>query len=184
MLYQIISFLLEVATGLLGSACLLRVYMQYQRISFRNPVVSLVFALTDWMVLPLRRIIPAVGGWDLASLLGAFLLKLAQYVVLWLMTGAVGSVLVLPVLALVGLVAMVIYGLTGLLILYAVLSWMQTRSPMADIIERLCEPPLRPLRKVIPLVSGVDLSPLALLVILQVLSIVLNHLMGSVMSTL
>ena len=184
MLYQIISFLLEVATGLLGSACLLRVYMQYQRISFRNPVGSLVFALTDWMVLPLRRIIPAVGGWDLASLLGAFLLKLAQYVVLWLMMGAVGSVLVLPVLALVGLVAMVIYGLTGLLILYAVLSWMQTRSPMADIIERMCEPPLRPLRKVIPLVSGVDLSPLELLVILQVLSIVLNHLMGSVMSTL
>ncbi|MDB5893016.1 MAG: hypothetical protein JWQ88_547 [Rhodoferax sp.] len=184
MLYQIISFLLEVATGLLGSACLLRVYMQYQRISFRNPVGSLVFALTDWMVLPMRRAIPAVGGWDVASLLCAFLLKLLQYLILWLMMGSVGNLLVLPVLALVGLLAMVIYGLTGLLIIFAVLSWMQTRSPMADIIERLCEPPLRPLRKVIPLVSGVDLSPLALLVILQVLSIVLNHFMGSVMSTL
>jgi YggT family protein len=184
MLYQIISFLLEVATGLLGSACLLRVYMQYQRISFRNPVGSLVFALTDWMVLPLRRVIPAMGGWDIASLLGAFLLKLGQYLVLWLMMGSVGNVLVLPVLAVFGLAAMAIYGLTGVLIIYAVLSWMQTRSPMADIIERLCEPPLRPLRKIIPLVSGVDLSPLALLVILQVASIVLGHLMGSVMSTL
>lgn len=138
MLYQIISFLLEVATGLLGSACLLRVYMQYQRISFRNPVGSLVFALTDWMVLPLRRVIPAAGGWDLASLLGAFLLKLFQYFVLWLLMGAVGNLLALPVLALFGLVAMAIYGLTGLLIIYAVLSWMQTRSPMMDVIERLC----------------------------------------------
>jgi YggT family protein len=104
--------------------------------------------------------------------------------VLWLLMGGVGSVLAVPVLALFGLVVMAIYGLTGLLILYAVLSWMQTRSPMADIIERLCEPPLRPLRKIIPLVSGVDLSPLALLVLLQVATIVLGHLMGSVMSTL
>ena len=184
MLYQIISFLLEVATGLLGSACLLRVYMQYQRISFRNPVGSLVFALTDWMVLPLRRVIPAAGGWDLASLLGAFLLKLTQYVILWLLMGAVGNVLALPILALFGLVAMAIYGLTGLLIIYAVLSWMQTRSPMADVIESLCAPPLKPLRKIIPLVSCVDLSPLALLVLLQVASIVLGHLMGAVMSSL
>jgi len=184
MLYQIISFLLEVATGLLGSACLLRVYMQYQRISFRNPVGSLVFALTDWMALPLRRVIPAAGGWDLASLIGAFLLKLLQYGVLWLLMGAVGNLLALPVLALFGLVAMVIYGLTGLLIIYAVLSWMQTRSPMMDVIERLCAPPLQPLRKLIPLVSGVDLSPLALLVLLQVASIVLGHAMNAVLATL
>lgn len=184
MLYQIISFLLEVATGLLGSACLLRMYMQYQRISFRNPVGNLVFALTDWMVLPLRRVIRAVGRWDLASLTGAFLLKLLQYVVLWLLMGGVGNLAALPVLAVVGMVAMGIYGLTGLLIIYAIMSWMQTNSPMADIIERLCAPPLRPLRKLIPLVGGVDLSPLALLVLLQIASIVLGHVMGTVLASL
>ncbi len=97
--------------------------------------------------------------------------------------GAVGNLLALPVLALFGLVAMAIYGLTGLLIIYAVLSWMQTQSPMMDVIERLCAPPLKPLRKLIPLVSGVDLSPLALLVILQVASIVLGHAMNTVLST-
>ena len=58
--YQIISFLLDVAAGLLGGACLLRLYMQYQRIPFGNPVGRFVFALTDWLVLPLRRILPAV----------------------------------------------------------------------------------------------------------------------------
>jgi hypothetical protein len=59
MLFQIISFLLDVAAGLLGGACLLRLYMQYQRIPFGNPVGRFVFALTDWIVLPLRKVLPA-----------------------------------------------------------------------------------------------------------------------------
>ncbi|HWP13222.1 MAG TPA: YggT family protein, partial [Ramlibacter sp.] len=79
MAYQIISFLLDVAIGLLGGTCLLRLYMQHQRISFKNPVGRFVFALTDWLVLPLRRILPSMGRWDTASLVAAFLLELAQY---------------------------------------------------------------------------------------------------------
>ena len=57
------------------------------------------------------------------------------------------------------------------MIVYAILSWVQADSPMADVIDRLCAPLLRPFRRVIPLVGGIDLSPLALLVLLQVLSI-------------
>ena len=57
MLYQIVSFLLDVVAGLLGGACLLRIYMQWQRVPFNNPVGRLVFALSDWMVLPLRRVV-------------------------------------------------------------------------------------------------------------------------------
>ena len=70
MLFDIVSLLLDVATGLLGGACLLRLYMQYQRIPFGNPVGRFVFALTDWLVLPLRRVLPALGRLDTASLLG------------------------------------------------------------------------------------------------------------------
>jgi len=176
MLYQIISFLLEVVVGLLGAACLLRLYMQYQRLPFGNPVGRFVFALTDWLVLPLRRVIPAFGRWDTASLLAAWLLKLAQYGVLLLMAGGGGSVALLPLLALFGLAQLVISALTGLLIVYAVLSWVQTSSPMIDLIGRLCAPLLQPLRRVIPLVGGIDLSPLALLVLLQVAGMVLAAL--------
>ena len=71
MLYQIVSFVLDVVAGLLCGACLLRIYMQWQRIPFGNPVGQFVFALSDWMVLPLRRVLPAVGRWDGASLLAA-----------------------------------------------------------------------------------------------------------------
>lgn len=182
MAYQIISFLLDVAAGLLGGACLLRLYMQYQRVSFRNPVGQFVFALTDWLVLPLRRILPAAGRWDTASLVAAFLLEMAQFVVLWLLLGQIASLASLPLLALFGLARLVISGLTGLVIVYAILSWVRSDSPITDVIDRLCAPLLRPWRKIIPLVGGIDLSPLALLVALQVTAIMLAYLQSAVLS--
>lgn len=182
MLYQIFSLLLEVAVGVLAGACLLRLYMQYQRIPMSarsgNPLGRFIFALTDWIVLPLRRVVPAVGRWDLASLVAAFVLQLLQFLLLWLMTGASDGLFAVPILAAFGLVRMAISGLTGIVIVYAVLSWVQTHSPMADLIERLVAPPLTPIRRLMPLVGGIDLSPLVLLVLLQVASIVLGHLQG------
>ena len=85
MLYQIASFLLDVIGGLLTGACLLRLYMQWQRIPFSNPVGGLVFALTDWLIMPLRRVIPPVGRWDVSSLVAAVLLQLVQYFLLTLL---------------------------------------------------------------------------------------------------
>ncbi len=182
MLYQIISFLLDVATGLLGGACLLRLYMQQQRVPFGNPLGRLVFAFSDWLVLPLRRVLPAAGPWDLASLAGAFLLELAQFAVLWLLTSGASSLAVLPVLAVFGVVRLAISGLTGLLIVYAVMSWVQSGgAPLVSVIDRLCMPLLRPLRRFIPPVGGIDLSPLAALVLLQVAAIVLGYAQAAVL---
>ncbi|AEG93928.1 YggT family protein [Ramlibacter tataouinensis] len=173
MLYQIVSFLLDVVVGLLGGACLLRLYMQHQRISFGNPVGRFVFALTDWLVLPLRKVLPAVGRWDTASLMGAYLLELAQYALLWLLLGRGRGAELIPVLALFGLLRLAISALIGLVIVAAILSWVRADSPIVDVIERLAAPVLRPFRRLIPLVGGIDLSPLALLVVLQVALIVL-----------
>ena len=180
MLYQIISLLLEVAAGLLSGACLLRLYMQYQRIPMSvrsgNPMARFLFALTDWLVLPLRRFVPALGRWDMASLVAACLLELAQYLLLWLLTGARGGLLAVPVLAAFGLLQLVISGLTGLVIVYAVLSWMPNPSLLSDLLGRLCTPLLRPIRRLVPLVGGVDLSSLVLLVLLQIAAMLLANL--------
>ena len=181
MAYQIISFLLDVAAGLLGGACLLRLYMQHQRIPFGNPVGRFVFALTDWLILPLRRILPAMRRWDTASLVGVYLIELAQFGLLWVLTGRMGGVELLPVLAVFGVLRLVISGLTGLVIVYAILSWVQADSPIVDVIERLCAPLLRPWRKLIPLVGGIDLTPLAFLVALQVAAIMLAYLQGAML---
>nr|WP_288850977.1 YggT family protein [uncultured Acidovorax sp.] len=182
MLYQIASFLLDVVGGLLTGACLLRLYMQWQRVPFSNPVGGLVFALTDWLIMPLRRAIPPAGRWDVSSLVAGMLVQLVQYALLTLLLGAGSAWAWLPWLALFGLLRVAVSGLIGLLIVYAVLSWVQGgRSPLADVIARLCEPVLRPFRRVIPLMGGFDLSPLVALVALQVVMIVLGHLQASVM---
>ncbi|HEX5697857.1 MAG TPA: YggT family protein [Rhodoferax sp.] len=183
MLYQIISLLLEVAVGIVGGACLLRLYIQLLRIPMAvrsgNPLGRFVFALTDWIVLPLRRVLPAVGALDTASLVAAFLLQMAKYLALWLLAGAGGGIFVVPVLALFGLLSMAISGMTVAVIVYAVLSWVSAPSPIGAVMARLVEPLLRPIRRVLPLVGGIDLSPLVLLVVLQVAAIVLGNLQAA-----
>ena len=185
MLYQIISLLLEVSAGLLTGICLLRLYMQYQRIPMSersgNPLGRFIFALTDWLVLPLRRVVPAMGRWDTASLLAAWLLQLAQFAILWLLMGAATGLVSVLVLAAFGVLRMVLSGLMGLVIVYAVLSWVQTQSPLADLLDRLVAPVLTPIRRVLPLVGGIDLSPLALLVLVQIATIVLAAVQSSAM---
>jgi YggT family protein len=179
MAYQIISFLLDVAAGLLGGACLLRMYMQYQRIGFGNPIGRFIFALSDWLVLPLRKVLPAVGKVDTASVVATYLVELAQFAILWLLAGRDGGLEMLPLLAIFGVARLVVSGLTGLVIVYAILSWVQADSPIADVLDRLCAPLLRPWRKLVPLVGGIDLSPLVFLVVLQVIAIVLAYLQAA-----
>jgi YggT family protein len=87
------------------------------------------------------------------------------------------------VLALFGVVRMALSGLTGLVIVYAILSWVQTQSVMADILERMVMPVLVPIRRVLPLIGGLDLSPLVLLVMLQIASIVLGAVQAGVLSS-
>ena len=175
MLIEILTFLLNVIIGLVSGACLLRAYMQAQRVPFSNPIGQLVFALTDWIVLPLRKIIPATGRWDTSSIVAAFVLQIALVLLLWLVTGGNMHVVALPWLALCGLLRVVISGAMGILIVYAVLSWVQPHSPVFGILHRLSDPILSPIRKVLPLIGGVDLSALVTLIALQVLLMVLAH---------
>ena len=181
MAYQIVSFLLDVVAGLLAGACLLRLYMQHQRIPFGNPVGRFIFALTDWIVLPLRKVLPPIRRVDTASLVAAYLVQLAQYAILWLIAGRGAGLEVVPLLALFGLLRLVISGLTLLVIVYAILSWVNANSPIADVIDRLCAPLLRPWRRMIPLVGGIDLSPLVFLVVLQVIAIVLANVQAALL---
>jgi len=179
MLYEIIAFLLDVAVGLLAGACLLRLYMQYQRIGFGNPIGRFVFALSDWIVLPLRKALRPVGRIDTASGVAAYLLVLAQMIVLYaLMSRGLAGFASVPVAALLGAVRLALMGLFLLVLLYAVLSWFNPDSPVYDLFDRICAPALRPFRRLLPLVGGVDLSPLALMVVLQIGLILVRRLLA------
>ena len=89
-----------------------------------------------------------------------------------------GAPVSLLAITLFAVVRLVLSALVALVIVYAVLSWVRADSPIVDVIDRLCAPLLRPFRKVIPLVGGIDLSPLALLVLIQIAILVLWGLAG------
>jgi len=173
---QMVNMVLEVLAGLVAGTCLLRFVMQWQRISFQQPLGRFVFAVTDWLVLPLRKVVPAVSGWDLSSLLGACLVKLAQFGLVWFLAGGRGELALLPLVSLVGLAQLAVSALGALVLVLAVMSWVNPGSPMHLLADRLCAPFLQPFRRWIPLIGGVDLSPLALLLVLQLLGILLAQL--------
>ena len=186
--YQIVSMVLDLVVGVIGGACLLRLYMQHQRIPMSaragNPLGPFLFAVSDWIVLPLRRVLPGLALLDLASLLAAYILELAQYSLLWLIQGMPYSYTPVAGLAAVGLLRLAVTGLTALVFIYAILSWVQPASPVSDLLDRLVAPLLAPIRSYLPLVGGVDLSPLALLLALQIAGLLIHTLDGAILMLL
>jgi YggT family protein len=174
MVYQMVSMVLDVVAGLVAGTCLLRFLMQWQRISFHQPLGNFVFSMTDWLILPLRKVVPAWSAWDLSSLVGAWLIKVVQFLLLWLVAGGKGSLALLPLLSLVGLAQLVVSALSALVLVLAIMSWVNPGSQMYALTARLCEPFLRPFQRVVPLIGGIDLSPLVLLLILQILGMLLS----------
>lgn len=174
MLNQTIIYVLTTIADLFVLAVLMRFYAQVFRASFRNPIAQFVVALTDWAVKPLRRIVPAIMGFDSAS----FLLAWAAQMMLWglllalLGQGAFHNPVFWPSLAgfaLIMVVKLSLYLLVGMVIVQAMLSWVNPYHPIRPFFDALCRPFLSPIQRVIPLVGGVDLSPAVLLIALQVL---------------
>ena len=179
MLIRILSFLLETIFFVLIAAALLRAWMNWVRVNMSAQPGSFVMALTDWLVKPLRRALPrslAQSRVDWASVIAAVVLALA-YALLWallvgMLWGALGlAPLVLLTLLSFALKMLVRVALQTLFILvlgFAILSWVQPGSPPYALLGRLTEPVLAPLRRVIPVVGGVDISALVLIVLLQI----------------
>jgi len=181
---QIASFLVDVVAGFFVYLLLARFIFQWLRVPFRNALGEFLIALTNWMVLPARRVIPSFAGLDLASLLPAWLLQALLIYVLNLIAGigfssapeAVAGVIAL--LALIDLLRFAVYILVFALIVQAVLSWVNPYSPIGPLVDALTRPFLRPIRRFVPPLGNVDLSLLVLIVLLQVLLIPLAHLRG------
>ena len=185
MLFDIFSLLIQVITALIAGTALLRMYIQLCGInlSLRSgiPIAPFIFALTNWMVLPLRRVLPSIGKLDTASLVGSYLVLLAKYVVYWWLTDTALDPINLPIQAAVELISTCISGLFWIVVIYAVSSWFKSNTPMSYLIEWMVEPLLVPIRRVLPRVSGLDFSALVLILILQVLEIVLHYVSRGLM---
>jgi YggT family protein len=185
MLANILLLILNVGIGFLTLMLLARFYMQWQRISFRNQLGQFVVSTTDWLVRPLRRVVPGMFGLDMASLLPAWALQALLVLIELSLHGAVfsgnaGAVLVgLWGVGLIELVRMMIYLVFAVVLMSAVLSWVSPHAPLAPVLHTLAAPFLRPFRRIVPTIASVDLSPLVLLLVLQIVLMLLAGVRAS-----
>lgn len=182
MLTEISIFLLDTVFTLFGMALLLRLWMQLTRLPTRNPVSQGVFQVTDWIVRPLRRIIPGVGGIDWATVIAAWLTALVFLLLMLLVATGTSAVLgMAPLMLVVALIFTLKWSVSlvmWVVLLMAILSWVNPNSPVTPVIQHLTDPLLRPIRRVIPTLGGFDMSPLVLFLIAQILLMVIARLMA------
>ena len=173
-----LKFLIQTLGNLFVIAVLLRFMMQLFRVPFRNSFAQFVVTLTDFAVKPLRRVVPGLLGLDWACLVLAWLVELAVVTAgYWLdgfpfglAGGGVWSVML--GLAAVKLLSLAVYLVIGLTLVRAVLSWVNSNTPLMPVVYALTEPFLHPLRRIVPMVANVDLTPLVLFILCQLVLMV------------
>ncbi len=172
-----LNFLLTTVLNLLTMLFLLRFFMQLFRAPFNNPLAYMVISLTDFAVKPVRRLIPSWGKIDLSTLLLALFTQfLLQFSLIWLRDFPLS---VAGQSAWIGLIGMGFLGVlrTSLdvffyaILLQVILSWVNPHSPIASVLNSLTRPMLEPIRRILPMTSGVDFSPIVALIFLQMINV-------------
>ena len=180
MLIQIANLILQVLVSIVAGACLLRCYLQWLAFNLgagqSKSIGAYILPLSNWIVLPLRRFLPSIGRFDLASCVAAYLLILCKIAILLFISGATSIDISWLALALIDLLDLALSGLVGLVFASIILSWIGAGTQIQFLVSLLVDPLLAPIRKAMPNFGALDLSPLALLLILQVLQIILGNL--------
>jgi YggT family protein len=175
MLAQTFEFLLRTALDFLAAAFLLRFLLQAVRAPTRTALARFIFAVTDFAVRPARRIVPGFRGHDLSTLVLAWVASTLTWATVLTLRGhslgeapleAVGA---LALLGAVGVFKLALYVVLFSVLLHAVLSWINPHSPAAPLLAALTRPFLAPLRRRVPLVGGVDISPVLVIIVCQLL---------------
>ena len=173
-------FLIQTVFGFYLLAVMLRFLLQWVRADFYNPLVQFLVRITNPPLLPLRRIVPGYRGLDLASVVLAFVLQGVEVLLVTLLLGqpvGIGGLLLLTVMELLKLLINIyLWGI----IIQVVLSWINPdpRHPAARVLAQLTAPLLRPARRLLPPISGVDLSPILVVVALIFVSLLLQDFLG------
>ena len=179
---QMLDLLVDAVASFFVFLLLARFLFQWLRVPFRNGLGEFIIATTNWMVIPARRVIPPLIGLDLASILLAWLI---QAVAVWAHYELAGAsfasapdiaAAIVAALSFVDLLRYAIYVLVFALLVQAVLSWVNPYSPVMPVFDGMTRPFLRPIRRYVKPLGNVDLSPLILIVALQILLIPLAHL--------
>lgn len=177
MLTTALNFLLSTVLNLLTLVFLLRFFMQLMRAPFNNPLGLMVISLTDFAVKPMRSIVPSFKKLDLSTLLLALITQLLlQLSLIWLRDFPMGLAgqsawIALFGLSFLGVLKTSIDVFFYAILLQVILSWVNPQSPVSGVLQSLTEPLLAPIRRLLPTASGLDFSPLVVLILIQMINI-------------
>lgn len=168
-------FIVKTLSDLYLLTYLLRFMLQWVHADFYNPLAQFVLRVTNPLVLPARRLLPAVGGVDMPTLIVLIALECAVTGVLLALVGATVPIGTFLYFALLRLIMLTLWFYAIAILIYVILSWVGQRqgNPAATLLGDVVEPVLRPVRRALPSIAGLDLSPLLVLVALQALIIAL-----------
>ncbi len=165
-------FIVQTLLSMVLFVFMMRVLLQWARADFRNPLAQAVVKITNPLVLPLRRVLPPIGKVDTSSIVAVILIAAVEVGVLTLLTGQyVPDPLTWVKLVVLEVLRTILYAYFWAILLYAVLGMIAPGgySPMQSLLAALCEPVLRPFRRIIPPIAGLDFSPLWALIAVQAL---------------
>ncbi len=158
-----IIFIVQTLLSLAVFVFLLRLLLQWSRADFRNQIAQAVVRITNPIILPLRRVLPPIGKLDTASVVAVVLIAVVEEVILfWLQGIPITYLGYWPRAVLFRIIHITLTTYLYAIFIYALLSMVAPGgySPMQSLLTSLCEPVLRPFRRIIPPVGGIDLSPL------------------------
>jgi len=169
-------YLITTITDLYIAAILLRLLLQWVRADFYNPLCQFLIKVTNPVLVPARRVIPSIGKLDTASVVVMLLLELFQLLIIDQLSGAGFDLQFILLFSVRKLAVTLLMTYFVLILANVVISWIgrQSRHPLVPLIYQLTEPVLRPFRKLIPVIGGIDLSPLFALITLRFLLLLLG----------
>lgn len=166
---QALYFIVKTLAQLYVLLYLLRFWLPWVRADFRNPIAQAILRFTSPLIIPIRRFVPSLGRLDTATVLVTLAMQLLIVFVLLKIVGADPDGLTIAVLAVLELCILSINLFSFAILIRIILSWVapHTHNPVTAIIGAIAEPVLRPFRRVIPPLGGLDVSPIIAIVLLQ-----------------
>ena len=177
-LQQISAFLIETLFSLYIGAVVLRMLLGYAGANFYNPLSQFLVKVTNPVLVPLRRFIPSIGKIDTSSMVLALGLTFIKMILLSLIVYGSINIITLFFASIIDLLKVIIWVYIIALLIQAVMSWIGSAhgNPVAPLIHSLTIPLLRPVRRIVPNIGALDLSPLVLIILLNILLIVINNI--------
>ena len=175
-----LEFLVSTLFSLYILAVMLRFLLGAVRADFYNPVSQFLVRITNPLLVPMRKVIPSLGKFDTSALLLMLLLQMISLSIVFMLRGISISVVALLVTAVGELLLLVINIFMFSIIIQVILSWINPGSynPVTAVLYSITSPLLRPIQRILPSISGIDLSPLIAIIGLQVVRMLILPLLG------